>query len=217
MICQMDGKKEGLEADDYIMLTTTPELHSGFVQTHGWFCFSKDMFFFFIRFIYINDYNRPTNGIIPTTPEPPPLPSSEPTSPSGSGSPPNIRTESPTRCTPEWNGDGTPSRTPSRDSSTPNTPRNTPTQQQNRNQQNQHNTRNVTPASSRERRPVRASDEQNGNQNGNARPERGINNAQPRRPNRSNRNRNSALVYNERRYDPPQPPDLPRGYGKYQN
>ncbi|XP_068965839.1 E3 ubiquitin-protein ligase SMURF2 isoform X1 [Bombus flavifrons] len=174
------------------------------------------------RLYYVNHYTRttqwirpnarPTNGIIPTTPEPPPLPSSEPTSPSGSGSPPNIRTESPTRCTPEWNGDGTPSRTPSRDSSTPNTPRNTPTQQQSRNQQNQHNTRNVTPASSRERRPVRASDEQNGNQNGNTRPERGINNAQPRRPNRSNRNRNSALVYNERRYDSPQPTDLPRGY-----
>ncbi|XP_043794600.1 E3 ubiquitin-protein ligase SMURF2 [Apis laboriosa] len=175
------------------------------------------------RLYYVNHYTRttqwirpnarPTNGIIPTTPEPPPLPSSEPTSPSGSGSPPNLRTESPTRCTPEWNGDGTPSRTPSRDSSTPNTPRNTPTQQQNRNtQQNQHNTRNVTPASSRERRPIRANDEQNGNQNGNVRSDRSINNAQPRRPNRSNRNRNSVMINNERRYDPPQPPDLPRGY-----
>ncbi|KAK9299882.1 hypothetical protein QLX08_007266 [Tetragonisca angustula] len=174
------------------------------------------------RLYYVNHYTRttqwirpnarPTNGIIPTTPEPPPLPSSEPTSPSGSGSPSNIRTESPTRSTAEWNGDGTPSRTPSRDSSAPNTPRNTPTQQQNRNQQNQHNTRNVTPASSRERRPARASDEQNGNQNGNVRPERSINNAQLRRPYRSNRNRNSVVVNNERRYDPPQPPDLPRGY-----
>ncbi|XP_061938624.1 E3 ubiquitin-protein ligase SMURF1 isoform X3 [Apis cerana] len=175
------------------------------------------------RLYYVNHYTRttqwirpnarPTNGIIPTTPEPPPLPSSEPTSPSGSGSPPNLRTESPTRCAPEWSGDGTPSRTPSRDSSTPNTPRNTPTQQQNRNtQQNQHNTRNVTPASSRERRPIRASDEQNGNQNGNVRSDRSINNAQPRRPNRSNRNRNSVMINNERRYDPPQPPDLPRGY-----
>ncbi|XP_076762806.1 SMAD specific E3 ubiquitin protein ligase isoform X2 [Xylocopa sonorina] len=174
------------------------------------------------RLYYVNHYTRttqwirpnarPTNGIIPTTPEPPPLPSSEPTSPSGSGSPPNVRTESPTRCTPEWNGDGTPSRTPSRDSSAPNTPRNTPTQQQNRNQQNQHNTRNITPASSRERRPARASDEQNGNQNGNARADRSVNNAQLRRPNRSNRNRNSVMANNERRYDPPQPPDLPRGY-----
>ncbi|CAK9828166.1 E3 ubiquitin-protein ligase SMURF2 [Anthophora retusa] len=171
------------------------------------------------RLYYVNHYTRttqwirpnarPNNGIIPTTPEPPPLPSSEPTSPSGSGSPPNLRPESPTRCTPEWNGDGTPSRTPSRDSSAPNTPRNTPTQQQNR---NQHNARNVTPASSRERRPVRTGDEQNGNQSGNVRSDRGISNAQPRRPNRSNRNRNSVMVNNERRYDPPQPPDLPRGY-----
>ncbi|XP_003701779.1 SMAD specific E3 ubiquitin protein ligase isoform X3 [Megachile rotundata] len=174
------------------------------------------------RLYYVNHYTRttqwirpntrPNNSIISTTPEPPPLPSSEPTSPSGSGSPSNLRTESPTRCTPEWNGDGTPSRTPSRDSSTPNTPRNTPTQQPNRNQQNQHNTRNATPASSRERRPVRANDEQNGNQNGNVRPDRGVNNGQLRRPNRNNRNRNSVMVNNERRFDPPQPPDLPRGY-----
>ncbi|XP_029044863.1 E3 ubiquitin-protein ligase SMURF1 [Osmia bicornis bicornis] len=174
------------------------------------------------RLYYVNHYTRttqwirpntrPNNSIISTTPEPPPLPSSEPTSPSGSGSPSNLRTESPTRCTPEWNGDGTPSRTPSRDSSTPNTPRNTPTQQPNRNQQNQHNTRNATPASSRERRPARANDEQNGNQNGNVRPDRGVNNGQLRRPNRNNRNRNSVMVSNERRFDPPQPPDLPRGY-----
>ncbi|XP_034174941.2 SMAD specific E3 ubiquitin protein ligase [Osmia lignaria lignaria] len=171
------------------------------------------------RLYYVNHYTRttqwirpntrPNNSIISTTPEPPPLPSSEPTSPSGSGSPSNLRTESPTRCTPEWNGDGTPSRTPSRDSSTPNTPRNTPTQQPNR---NQHNTRNATPASSRERRPARANDEQNGNQNGNVRPDRGVNNGQLRRPNRNNRNRNSVMVSNERRFDPPQPPDLPRGY-----
>ncbi|KZC13825.1 E3 ubiquitin-protein ligase SMURF2, partial [Dufourea novaeangliae] len=174
------------------------------------------------RLYYVNHYTRttqwirpntrPNNGIIPTTPEPPPLPFSESTSPSGSGSPPNLATESPTRCTPEWNGEGTPSRTPSRDSSASNTPRTTPTQQQNRNQQNQHNTRNATPASSRERRPVRATDEQNGNQSGNVRPDRGTNNNQPRRPNRSNRNRNSMTPNNERRYDPPQPPDLPRGY-----
>ncbi|XP_031829010.1 SMAD specific E3 ubiquitin protein ligase [Nomia melanderi] len=174
------------------------------------------------RLYFVNHYTRstqwirpnarPNNGIIPTTPEPPPLPFSEFTSPSGSGSPPNLPTESPTRCTPEWNGEGTPSRTPSRDSSTSNTPRNTPTQQQNRNMQNQHNTRNMTPASSRERRPIRTSDEQNGNQSGNIRPERGTNNSQPRRPNRSNRNRNSITANNEMRYDPPQPPDLPRGY-----
>ncbi|XP_076648828.1 SMAD specific E3 ubiquitin protein ligase isoform X1 [Halictus rubicundus] len=174
------------------------------------------------RLYYVNHYlrstqwirpnARPNNGIIPTTPEPPPLPFSEFTSPSGSGSPPTLTTESPTRCTPEWNGEGTPSRTPSRDSSTSNTPRNTPTtQQQNRNIQNQHNTRNMTPAPSRERRPVRSSDEQNGNQSGNVRPDRGTNNSQPRRPNRSNRNRNST-PNNEMRYDPPQPPDLPRGY-----
>lgn len=72
----------------------------------------------------------------------------------------------------------------------------------------------MTSASSRERRPIRVTDEQNGNQNGNVRSDRGINNGQPRRPNRSNRNRNNAMINNERRYDPPQPPDLPRGYGK---
>ncbi|KAG7210586.1 hypothetical protein KM043_012104 [Ampulex compressa] len=175
------------------------------------------------RLYYVNHYSRttqwirpnsrPSNAIIPTTPEPPPLPASEPTSPSGSGSPPNVQSESPSRCMPEWNGEGTPSRISSRDSSAQNTPRNTPTQQQNRNQQNQHNARNVPPVpSARERRPVRPNDEQNGNQNVNGRPERNVPNGQPRRPNRTNRNRNSVMSNTERRYDPPQPPDLPRGY-----
>lgn len=155
----------------------------------------------------ISIIDRP-NAIIPTTPEPPP--SSEPTSPSSSASSPNVRNESPARHTsPEWNGDGTPSQTPSRDSSAQNTPRNTPTQQQ-----NQQNIRNVPPASSvRERRVVRGTDEQNGNQNVNGRLERGLNSGQPRRPNRINRNRNNVMPSSDRRTDPPQPPDLPRGYG----
>lgn len=168
------------------------------------------------RFDHLNNtvssiLNRP-NAIIPTTPEPPP--SSEPTSPSSSASSPNIRNESPAGHTsPEWNGDRTPSQTPSRDNSGQNTPRNTPTQQQNRNQQQ--NMRNVPPASSlRERRAVRGSDEQNGNQSANGRVERGLNSGQPRRPNRSNRNRNNVMPSSDRRTDPPQPPDLPRGYGK---
>lgn len=158
--------------------------------------------------------DRP-NAIIPTTPEPPP--SSEPTSPSSSASSPNVRNESPARHTSsEWNSEGTPGQTPSRDSSAQNTPRNTPTQQQSRNQQqNQHNVRNMPPASSvRERRiVVRGADEQNGNQNVNGRLERGLNSGQPRRPNRSNRNRNNVMPSGDRRTDPPQPPDLPRGYG----
>lgn len=154
--------------------------------------------------------SRP-NAIIPTTPEPPS--SSEPTSPSSSASSPNVRNESPVGHTsPEWNGDGTSSQTPSRDNSAQNTPRSTPTQQQNRNQQQ--NTRNVPPASSvRERRIVRGPDEQNGNQSVNGRLERGLNNSQPRRPNRTNRNRNNVMSNSDRRTDPPQPADLPRGYG----
>ncbi|XP_015179970.1 PREDICTED: E3 ubiquitin-protein ligase SMURF1 [Polistes dominula] len=174
------------------------------------------------RLYYINHYtrttqwirpnNRPSNAIIPTTPEPPPLPNSEPTSPSGSGSPPNVRTDSPTvlQSTPEWNGEGTSSRTPSRDSSAQNTPRNTPTQQQNRSQQSQQHIRNTPPSSAiRDRRPVRSNDEQDGNQN--SRIERS-NNGQPRRPNRSNRNRNNAVLSAERRNESLQPTDLPRGY-----
>lgn len=145
------------------------------------------------------------------------MPNSEPTSPSGSGSPPNVRTDSPTvlQGTPEWNGEGTSSRTPSRDSSAQNTPRNTPTQQQNRSQQSQQHIRNTPPSSAvRDRRPVRSSsDEQNGNQNANGRIERS-NNVQPRRPNRSNRNRNNAVLSAERRNEPLQPMDLPRGYGR---
>ncbi|XP_066584091.1 E3 ubiquitin-protein ligase SMURF2 isoform X2 [Prorops nasuta] len=169
------------------------------------------------RLYYVNHYTRttqwfrpntrPNNGIIPTSPEPPPVPSSEPTSPSGSGSPSNIRTESPSRNPQEWSFEGTPSRTPSREGSAQNTPRNTPTQ----NQQNQQNVRNTPSASSvRERRPQRPIDEQNGNQI-NTRQDRGSN-SQPRRPNRSNRNRNSVTPNNERRLEQPQPLDLPRGY-----
>jgi len=73
----------------------------------------------------------------------------------------------------------------------------------------------MTPASSvRERRIVRGTDEQNGNQNVNGRIERGLSSgSQMRRPNRSNRNRNSAMPSSDRRNDPPQPSDLPRGYG----
>jgi len=128
--------------------------------------------------------------------------------------------ESPARHTsPEWN-DGISSQISSRDNSAQNTPRNTPTQQQqNRSnqQQNHHNVRNMaTPASSmRERRIVRNTDEQNGNQNMNGRIERDLNSGvQARRFNRSNRNRNNVTSSADRRTDPPQPPDLPRGYGK---
>ncbi|XP_015608168.1 E3 ubiquitin-protein ligase SMURF2 isoform X2 [Cephus cinctus] len=172
------------------------------------------------RLYYVNHYtrttqwirpnSRPGNTFITTTPEPPPVPSSEPTSPSGSGSPPTTRNESPPRRTPEWNGEITPSRTPSRDSSAQNTPRNTPTQQHNQNQ-NQQNARNTPPVSStRERRTPRSSDEQNGNQNVN-RTERVSNGSQARRPSRTNRNRNSIMAGNERRSEN-QPSDLPRGY-----
>lgn len=148
--------------------------------------------------------------------------SSEPTSPSSSASSPNVRNEgSPARHTsPDWTGgDSTLSQTPSRDNSTQNTPRNTPTQQQqqqSRNQQqNQHNVRNTTTQASslRDRRVVRGIEEQNGNQNANGRVDRGVGSGQIRRPNRSNRNRNSVMSSNDRRTDPPQPPDLPRGYG----
>lgn len=131
--------------------------------------------------------------------------------------------ESPARHTSsEWNsGDGTPNQTPSRDNSTQNTPRNTPTQQQQqtRNQQQNQHMRNVTtPASSvRDRRVIRGNDEPNGNQNTNGRIERGPNSgSQTRRPNRSNRNRNNVVSSSDRRTDPPQPPDLPRGYGTNQ-
>ena len=153
------------------------------------------------------EISRASNTIIPTTPEPPPASCTEPTFPSSSGSPLNTRSDSPPRQTPERNREGTPNRTSSRDSST----QNTPTQQQNQNQQN---ARNTPPASSvRERRPApRPNDEQNGNPNGNTRVERGPNTNQPRRPNRTNRNRNSGLNNGERRSDI-QPPDLPRGYG----
>lgn len=128
--------------------------------------------------------------------------------------------ESPARHTlSEWNnGDATPNQTPSRDNSVQNTPRNTPTQQQQQNrQQNQHMRNAITPASSvRDRRVVRGTDEQNGNQNANGRIERGLNpGSQTRRPNRSNRNRN-IMSSSDRRTDPPQPPDLPRGYGMNQ-
>lgn len=171
----------------------------------------------------INVFGRPNNAIIPTTPEPPPLLSSEPTSPSSSTSSPNVRNEeSPARHTlSEWNsGDATPNQTPSRDNSAQNTPRNTPTQQQQQNrnqQQNQHMRNAMTPASSvRDRRVIRGTDEQNGNQNANGRIERGPNSgSQTRRPNRSNRNRN-IVASSDRRTDPPQPPDLPRGYGMNQ-
>lgn len=129
--------------------------------------------------------------------------------------------ESPARHTlSEWNtGDATPNQTPSRDNSAQNTPRNTPTQQQQQNrnqQQNQHVRNAMTPAASiRDRRVVRGADEQNGNQNANGRIERGPNSG-TRRPNRSNRNRNNVVSSNDRRTDPPQPSDLPRGYGMNQ-
>lgn len=179
------------------------------------------------RLYYVNHYTkstqwirpnaRPNNAIIPTTPEPPPLPS-EPTSPSSSASSPNVRNEeSPARHTSsEWNnGEGTPNQTPSRDNSAQNTPRNT-TQQTRNLQQNQY-MRIVTPpplsSVTRDRRVVRGIDEQNGNQNTNGRIERGPNSgSQTRRPNRINRNRNNVVSSSDRRTDPPQPLDLPRGY-----
>ncbi|XP_034939628.1 E3 ubiquitin-protein ligase SMURF1 [Chelonus insularis] len=171
------------------------------------------------RLYYVNHYtrttqwirptSRPNNGIIPTTPEPPALPNSEPTSPSSSGSPSNTQPESsPHNRTQEtWYNDGTPSRTSSRDSSTQNTPRNTPTQNQ-----NQQNARSTTPPSAgRDRRISRNNDEQNANQSINGRVDRNQNNGQLRRPGRSNRSRNNALPVGERRNDN-QPLDLPRGY-----
>ncbi|CAG5101275.1 Similar to Smurf: E3 ubiquitin-protein ligase Smurf1 (Drosophila melanogaster) [Cotesia congregata] len=124
------------------------------------------------RLYYVNHYTRTTqwirpnsrpNAIIPTTPEPPALPNSEPTSPSSSGSPSNVQSDSPPhiqRNQETWN-DGTPSRTPSRDSSTQNTPRNTPTQNQNQNARNQ-----TPPSAGRDRRTSRNSDE-NANANAN--------------------------------------------------
>lgn len=138
--------------------------------------------------------------MIPTTPEPPPALPSEPTSPSGSGSPQNARSQSPVSRAQEWNGEGAQNRTPDRD----NLAHGTPTQTQNNNQN--HNQRN-TPAtnSTRERRTPRRDEEQNGN--------RLPNGSQARRANRTNRNRNS-IMPSERRNDN-QPSDLPRGYGKY--
>ncbi|KAH0541114.1 E3 ubiquitin-protein ligase SMURF2 [Cotesia glomerata] len=162
------------------------------------------------RLYYVNHYTRTTqwirpnsrpNAIIPTTPEPPALPNSEPTSPSSSGSPSNVQSDSPPhnhRNQETWN-DGTPSRTPSRDSSTQNTPRNTPTQNQNQNARNQ-----TPPSAGRDRRTSRNSDE-NANANVNGRVERNQNQSQPRRPSRPHRIRNG-----ERRNE--QPTDLPRGY-----
>ncbi|CAD6221311.1 GSCOCG00005141001-RA-CDS [Cotesia congregata] len=164
------------------------------------------------RLYYVNHYTRTTqwirpnsrpNAIIPTTPEPPALPNSEPTSPSSSGSPSNVQSDSPPhiqRNQETWN-DGTPSRTPSRDSSTQNTPRNTPTQNQNQNARNQ-----TPPSAGRDRRTSRNSDENaNANANVNGRVERNQNQSQPRRPSRPHRIRNG-----ERRNE--QPTDLPRGY-----
>ncbi|XP_074102664.1 SMAD specific E3 ubiquitin protein ligase isoform X2 [Cotesia typhae] len=162
------------------------------------------------RLYYVNHYTRTTqwirpnsrpNAIIPTTPEPPALPNSEPTSPSSSGSPSNVQSDSPPhnhRNQEVWN-DGTPSRTPSRDSSTQNTPRNTPTQNQNQNARNQ-----TPPSAGRDRRTSRNNDE-NANANNNGRVERNQNQSQPRRPSRPHRIRNG-----ERRNE--QPTDLPRGY-----
>ncbi|XP_043469470.1 E3 ubiquitin-protein ligase SMURF1 [Leptopilina heterotoma] len=168
------------------------------------------------RLYYVNHYTRTTqwirptvrasNNIIPTTPEPPPVICSD-TFPGGSAS------ESPSRQSAEWNTERTPNRegTPNRTPSRENSAQNTPTQQQTPSQQN---TRNTPPSSSvRERRPVpRPNDEQNGNPNGNLRVERpSTNTNQPRRPNRTNRNRNSGFINGERRSDV-QPLDLPRGY-----
>ncbi|XP_012271546.1 E3 ubiquitin-protein ligase SMURF2 [Orussus abietinus] len=194
------------------------------------------------RLYYVNHYTRttqwirpnarPSNAIIPTTPEPPPAPSSEPASPSSPGvsSPSsNVRNDSPLRATPDRNGESTPSRTPSRDSSVQETPRSTPTQQQNQNstptqgqqsQANQQNARNTPPPSAvRERRTPRSPEEQNGNQNAsqnananqNSRPDRASNGNQIRRPSRPGRNRSGPPASGERRSDV-QPPDLPRGY-----
>ncbi|XP_015516418.1 E3 ubiquitin-protein ligase SMURF2 [Neodiprion virginianus] len=160
------------------------------------------------RLYYVNHFNRstqwvrpnsrPANVIIPTTPEPPPPLGTEPTSPSGSGSPQNMRSQSPSSRTSDWNGEGSQNRTPVRENSV----QNTPTQGQNNN--HNHNLRNTTATNStRERRPQRTSEEQNGN--------RLANGSQARRQNRTNRNRNSIMPNGERRNDN-QPSDLPRGY-----
>lgn len=147
---------------------------------------------------------RPSNAIIPTTPESLPVSCQESVSPSSSGSPLNASSESPSRQSTEWNSDETPTGTPSRENSAPNlAPRNTSQSSQ-----------GLRTPPLREQRTPRQSEEQNGNQNENARPDRsGVNVSQQRRPARMNRNRNSALLAGERRAEP-QPSDLPRGYGK---
>ncbi|XP_043282446.1 E3 ubiquitin-protein ligase Smurf1 isoform X2 [Venturia canescens] len=169
---------------------------------------------------WIRPNSRPTNPIIPTTPEHPAPPISEPTSPSGSGTPPTTRSDSPPHRSQQdsWNIDGTPnrtpSRTPSRESSTHNTPRNTPTQQHQQIHGNQgkapplvgNSTATSASNALRERRAARNNDEQNANQTPNGRQNVG----QPRRPGRTNRNRNGGL--SERRNEAQQPSDLPRGY-----
>ncbi|XP_048507948.1 E3 ubiquitin-protein ligase SMURF2 [Athalia rosae] len=147
---------------------------------------------------WVRPNSRPGNPIIPTTLESLPAPGSEPTSPSGSGSPQNTRNQSPTPHTPERNGGevGQQNRTPVRENSACNTS----TQSQNVIQ----NLRNTTTNNStRERRTPRSNDEQNGN--------RLPNGSQARRTNRTNRNRNSIMASGERRNDN-QPSDLPRGY-----
>ncbi|XP_001606601.2 E3 ubiquitin-protein ligase SMURF2 [Nasonia vitripennis] len=181
------------------------------------------------RLYYVNHYtrttqwirpnSRPSNAIIPTTPEPPPAVCPEPTSPSSSaGSPQNPADGSPSgsrRTSEQRNNSGggadapppavtNGSATPSRENSAQNTPRSTPTQPPNQNARN-------TPAQTPNRSTRSSARTPNDEQNGNARADRGINGSQARRPSRPNRNRNSGIMGSERRTET-QPLDLPRGY-----
>ncbi|KAJ8678583.1 hypothetical protein QAD02_014370 [Eretmocerus hayati] len=157
------------------------------------------------RLYYVNHYtrttqwirpnSRPSNTIIPTTPESP-TPCLEASSPSGSGagSPgvaalPNAEAASPTWPTSSASGSAAVATENGRAPSPNGTP-------------NRNNSASTTP--SRPTRPPRASpnDEQNGNAAA-----RNSNPNQTRRPSRPNRNRNSGATRTEA-----QPLDLPRGY-----
>ncbi|KAF7993940.1 hypothetical protein HCN44_011209 [Aphidius gifuensis] len=188
------------------------------------------------RLYYVNHYTKTTqwtrpnsrknNGIISTTPEPPALSLSEPTSPSSSGSPSaqienNNNNTSLNRSQELWNGNITPNRVSSRDNSAQNTPRNTPTQnhQSNKNTpppplppppspvttSSSSTTTSSSSSSVRERRARNCDDINTTNSTVNGRIQTSV---QPRRPSRQNRSRNGG---SERRNES-QPLDLPRGY-----
>lgn len=150
----------------------------------------------------MNVFSRASNGIIPTTPEPPCL--DPPNSPSASGSPGESRPPPSIDASNQQQWEQV-SSTTAADS----TPRQPPNQ----------NARNATPiaqiaSTSATTRGTRSGsrtpgDEANGNQQTNGRTDRSLNGSQARRPSRTNRNRNSGAIRTEA-----QPLDLPRGYGE---